>query len=78
MLQRQPACQPLGSAQSCRSASENSLRSLPTILAGIGNGLRQQLATDKSDPLPAHWLELLKDLDEAGERQRQSLSGNTK
>ena len=77
MLKRQPACQPLASAQSRRRAGENSLRSLPTILAGIGNGLRKQLDTDKSEPLPARWRELLKDLDEANERQRQPLPGNT-
>ena len=77
MLKLQPACQPLASAQSRRSAGENSLRSFPSILAGIGNGLRKQLDTDKSEPLPARWLELLKDLDEAGERQRQPLPGST-
>ena len=77
MLKRQPACQPLASAQSRHSAGENSLRSFPSILAGIGNGLRTQLDTDKSEPLPARWLELLEDLDEAGERQRQPLPGST-
>ena len=75
MMKRRPACQPLASAQSRRSASENTLRLPLTILAGSGNGLRQQLDTDKSDRLPARWLELLKDLDEAGARQRQPLPG---
>jgi hypothetical protein len=60
MMKRQPACQPLASAQSRRSASENTLRLPLTILAGSGNGLRQQLDTDKSDRLPARWLELLR------------------
>ena len=77
MLKRQPACQLLASAQSRRSAGENSRRSLPSIVAGIGNGLRKQLDTGKSEPLPARWLELLRDLDEAGERQRQPLPGST-
>ena len=77
MLKRQPACQPLASAQCRRSAGENSLRSFSTILEGIGNGLRKQLDTNKSEPLPTRWLELLKDLDAAGERQRQPLPGTT-
>jgi hypothetical protein len=74
---RQPVCQPLGSVQSHRSAGENSLWSLPTMLGGIGNGLRARLEADKSQPLPARWLELLKALDEAGGRRRQPLPGNT-
>ena len=51
MLKRQPACQPLASAQCRRSACDNSLRSFSTILAGIGNCASNSIRTNRN-PCP--------------------------